>query len=336
VVNSLDELDQKLLAFIGRYRLATRPALAMFLESQAAADKRVARLVQKRLVTPVRGLPQRRVVYQLTLSGVNALGLSPARAKRPGMQGLVKHLGLMLLCNNPGQRCERVETDDISLRLGREFPEATYCLVHTKHGVALALAYVPAPQTPIRAVLRRIRKMARLLRTNLAFEGLRPLRRVGVLVVTDSPERRLAVSHAVRRPDPAGGRAPVVKYTRVWVRCVPELGHCLGLAAAPADSAPTPSDDAENTLWSRLEHGLDDCEVGPREAGRQVKPSDPAQPLALPASAAHRNKTKRDAVLSPPSRPPVPPAQREGREPRVPPDQQCDTRPQAPHNPIAR
>lgn len=230
-MKSLDSADRRMLTFIGRYRVATRPVLAELLGSQAAADKRVARLIERGLVRTSRGLPHKRAIYQLTRQGVAALGLSPARARRYGLQALIKHLGLLLVCNNPEQRCERVEPEELTRVLGGEVPDASYCLLQGKDRTLVGIAYVPAPHTPVPTVVRRVRKLGAIVRRSPVLERLRGERRVGVLVVVHAEERQHALTSAVRRPD-GYGRPPVIKKTRVWVRCAPELARCLGLGAA--------------------------------------------------------------------------------------------------------
>lgn len=275
MVNHLSTTSQHVLAFVGRYRVVTRPVLAELLRSQTAADKQAAILVKSGLLSVNKGLPQRRVAYQLTPKGVAALGLSRARARRFGMQALIKHLGVLLLCADPTQRCERVETATLGQRLdGEVLPEATYCLLLSDQGTRVAIAYVPAPDTPIRTIVRRVRKMGTAIRTIPAFAKLRTHKRIGVLVVTDRPQRRAAIEAAVRRPQP-GGKKPVIRWVRVWVRCVPELGRYLGLAPVQRSDWPQTHATSDSSLNDRSEPTL----------------FDQARPTAGPCALAQSNES---------------------------------------------
>ena len=248
MVNQPSPSARKVLAIVGRYRIVTRPVLSVLLGSQASADKHAAALQEAGLLAANKSLPQRRVAYQLTPKGVAALGLSPARARRIGMQALIKHLGLLLLCTDPEHWCERVETEELARTLNSgAIPDSSYCLIHSKRGVRVAIAYVPAPETPVRTAVRRIGKLGSIIRKTGAFERLRVARRIGVLVVTDRPDRQAAIEAGVRRPLP-GNKRPVIRQVRVWVRCVPELARCLG-SAGPAAAKRSKSSPADQGLF---------------------------------------------------------------------------------------
>lgn len=268
---SLDDVNQAILGHVGLYHVATRQSIAQILPERTEPDKRLSGLVAAGYLRAHRGLTGNRSVYQLTKKGASVVGVSPARARRPGGQSLRKNLGVLLFCRTPGKERYRVEVDELQAVIGSDLPDGAYCVVRTKDKVMSVACYVPGPETPVATVLRHLnRTFHQLKRLPSVAQAIRDLR-FGIAVIVDVPTRRKSIMDAVRTKQ-AGESAPLIRRIRVWVEHVPELGAVLGTVSPRLGRT---ARGASGTLFDLTGQGLthqsEEARVTKRTTSRSAK-----------------------------------------------------------------
>lgn len=248
--------DRAALAFMARYRVATRPAFATVVPDGVSLDRLVKSLLDARLVCTNRSLAGQRSVYQLARQGASVLGVSVALARRVGSQALIKHLGILCLCLEAHGERVRLDDDEACRVLGTPAPEGVHVLVPESGQLRMLWCYVPGSATSIESMARRLRRHAHTACGDPTLQRWVDDRRYGLAVIVSSDARRRAVERALRTRD-RRGHPPIAKLIAVWVYVPASFADLVGVApASPAmRSGPLPKN-----LWG--------AEAGPVPARR--------------------------------------------------------------------
>lgn len=130
----MTELEQNILAHIGRYRISLKAAVARVFfddgDPSATLDAlRAAGLVD----SPKERLPGGYAYYHLTYQGTQAARVPNSRAKAPGPSALPQALATLYYCilDNPKQRRARLEFTHLEQRFPGLFKTADSVAVHT-------------------------------------------------------------------------------------------------------------------------------------------------------------------------------------------------------------
>lgn len=234
-----DDVNTAILRCLATHRVATRPAVARLIPSGAAPDKRLRRLAADGLVRVNKRLPGNRSLYQLTPAGAAHVGVPESRARPMGPQAVLKHLGILLFCEAKPEERFRVEPEELAPLLGTALSDGAHCLCRMGERTVVLRCYVPARETPLVTVVRRLRRTLRELRQSPQVAEFIRDGRYGFAVVVDNPSRRRALMDAVRTPD-GPGRKPLLRTVRVWVEAIPELAAYVGGTVRKAEPAASP------------------------------------------------------------------------------------------------
>lgn len=227
----LDTVGRATLAFMARYRVATRPALAALVTDSAGRDRSLRSLLEARLVCTNRSLAGQRSFYQLTRQGASQLGVRAALARRVGSQALAKHLGVLCLCmEGHGERVRLLEEETCSV-LGTQAPEGVHVLAPESGQLRMLWCYVPGNATSVESMIRRLRRHTLAICGDPILKRWVEDRRYGLAVVVSSDVRKRAVERALRTRD-RRGHPPIAKLIAVWVYVPESFATVIGVTIA--------------------------------------------------------------------------------------------------------
>ena len=277
---TLDPSGRAALAFMARYRVATRPALATVVPDEVSLDRLLRSLLDARLVCTNRSLAQQRSVYQLTRRGTSGVGVSVALARRVGSQALIKHLAILCLCLETSGERVRLDGDETRRVLGTPAPEGVHVLAPESGQLRMLWCYVPGSATSIESMARRLRRHVYAVCDDPTLKHWVDDRRYGLAVIVSSDARRRAVERALRMGD-RRGHPPIATLIAVWVYVPASFAELVGVAPAfpVRRSGPLPKD-----LW-----GEEASSVSPRH-GRRRRARD-----AHPVSKTKKSNGRRSA-----------------------------------------
>jgi hypothetical protein len=215
------------LRLVHRYRVMTEPALMALWKRRLDTTSQLQTATGSRLVVTSRSLPGSRGVIQLTRKGAAALGLQESEARLVGPQALLKHLGVLQLCASSTDTCSRLLSSEADELIDGAAPEGVHVVLKSAGVIRMGWAYVPAPNTGVDAIARRLRDHAARMREHRVLGRWMEERRYVGVVVVDHDLRAQAVERVVRRHDRRFGGS-VQRVLATFVRHPPGLAELFG------------------------------------------------------------------------------------------------------------
>ena len=192
----MEERDRKILQHIGLYRVSLRPVLERLFFAGRSSGNVVQRLRDAGYVVAAR-LPGRVRYYRLSVQGAEFLQLPLSRAVAFGAQALQTHLAILWFCCMGEKRRFRTDAEALSKLFPEDPPKGDHC-AEPGERMRLYQVYVPGPDTPVRRIVREVRKRFYDARLDIQMNRWIDGRLYAFAILVDSDERRKAVRTALK------------------------------------------------------------------------------------------------------------------------------------------
>lgn len=193
----MEPRDRKILQHIGLYRISLRPVLERLFFDGRSSGNVVQRLRDAGHIALAK-LPGRVSYYRLSGKGAELLQLPRSRAVAFGAQALQTHLALLWFCCMGDGRRFRTNAEELSKLFPEDPPKGDHC-AEPGERIRLYQVYVPGPDTPVRRIIREVRKRFYAARLDTQLSRWIDGRLYSFAILVDSDERRKAVRAALKK-----------------------------------------------------------------------------------------------------------------------------------------
>jgi len=215
----MEPRDNKILRHIGLYRITLRPVLERLYFAGRSSGNVLQRLRDDGYIAGAK-LPGRVSYYRLSCKGVQHLQLPLSRATAFGAQALQTHLGILWFCCMGETRRFRTEGESLSKLFPGNAPKGEHC-VEQGDRQRLYQVYVPGPDTPVRRIVRELRKRFHEARLDASVERWMDGRLYAFATLVDTDKRRKALRAALKSA-PEGDQ-PLISHAYFRVEVVPGI-----------------------------------------------------------------------------------------------------------------